>query len=227
MEKKHQIIMLPSDRGRLPENGVVYITHDNVLINRSSENAKFIFKDCEYQHLYIISDEEIKEGDWFYIPNQMIGFEHICNKFKDKKTLDSIYTKKIIATTNPELTFFPEEDYHGRIKKMLPKFPTDFIEKYVKEWNKGNVIKEVMLEYDKFDWTENSGSGAKCMSEYQIKLNSNNTVIIHPIEEKEYTKEIVLNIFLEGIRKGHDDSTENIYLSRSMKNARKWFEENY
>ena len=52
-------------------------------------------------NIYITSDEEIKKGDWFYVPNQMMGFEHVSNEWFDG--LDSIYAKKIILTTDTDL----------------------------------------------------------------------------------------------------------------------------
>ncbi len=53
------------------------------------------------QNIYITNDEEIKEGDWFHIPNNFIGFEHISKEFDN--SLTSLNAKKIILTTDQDL----------------------------------------------------------------------------------------------------------------------------
>jgi hypothetical protein len=50
----------------------------------------------QYQHIYITSDEEIKEGDWYYY------FGHIIKYEKDENTLTP-NCKKIILTTDIDL----------------------------------------------------------------------------------------------------------------------------
>ena len=61
-----------------------------------------------YHNIYITSDEEIKKGDWFYFPIEIIGNErghkYVSNdwsKFSD--ILYSSYAKKIILTTDQDL----------------------------------------------------------------------------------------------------------------------------
>jgi hypothetical protein len=97
------------------------------------------------QHLYILSDDEIKEGDWCLF-KQIIGSEYklckITYKFGNQLTSllengnkqeeASQYYKKIIATTDESLG--------------LPQPSQSFIEKFVEEYNKGNVITEVIWD---------------------------------------------------------------------------------
>jgi hypothetical protein len=71
------------------------------------------------QNIYITSDEEIKEGDWFHIPNQMIGYEHISNEWS--ADLKSVYAKKIILTTDQDL-----------IKDGVQAIDDEFLEWFVK-----------------------------------------------------------------------------------------------
>jgi hypothetical protein len=71
------------------------------------------------QHLYIISDEEIKEGDWFIYKNEIIH--------RDKGKIDSIWVdavkngKKIILTTDQDL-----------IKDGVQAIDDEFLEWFVK-----------------------------------------------------------------------------------------------
>jgi hypothetical protein len=64
--------------------------------------------EMQWQHIYITNDEEIKEGDWFYFPIEIIenekGHKYVSNdwsKFSD--ILYSLYAKKIILTTDGNL----------------------------------------------------------------------------------------------------------------------------
>lgn len=95
------------------------------------------------QHLYFLSDEEIKEGDWYY----HFKLKEIFRLYKDtmhNKAFELEYAKKIIATTDGSLGH-EESIYDPRSKTggrwiTLPQPSAPFIEKFVEEYNKGNVI---------------------------------------------------------------------------------------
>lgn len=62
----------------------------------------------------------------------------------------------------------------------IPKIDSTFIEDYVKAYNEGTPIKEVMIEYGSITNTRNH------TEKYQIdfpKLTPDGSVIIHPVEE--------------------------------------------
>lgn len=88
MKKELPYIFLPTEKASniYLQNGKM--CYDETIVER--------IKDCNDHFLYIISDEEIKEGDWFY--NTTDGA--ILNKPSLMK-MPSV--RKIIATTNPEL----------------------------------------------------------------------------------------------------------------------------
>ena len=71
------------------------------------------------QYIYITNSEKIKDGDWFYVPNQMMGHEHISNEWFDD--LPSICAKKIILTTDPDL-----------IKDGIQAIDDEFLEWFVR-----------------------------------------------------------------------------------------------
>lgn len=83
----------------------------------------------EFQHLYIISNEEIKEGDW------VINYYNVIAKWGGHGDLNGC--KKIIASTDKSLG--------------LSEPSQDFLKLYIEEYNKSNQIKKVLVEYIKLD----------------------------------------------------------------------------
>jgi hypothetical protein len=124
------------------------------------------------QHLYIVSDEEIKEGDWYLnIPrNEVQQYENNHIEIQNlKQSADKV--KKLIATTDTSLN--------------LPTIPQSFITHFINEYNKGNVIDKVMVEY--FDSTGGFTHIQK------IKVLPDNTINIKPCKDS-YTREEVETI---------------------------------
>ena len=148
------------------------------------------------QHLYITTDEEIKEGDW------CLFFDSVGNLFTDRPqqylgekaghTLND-GLRKIIATTDPKLhtNEVVEEDMH-MYKKSLPLIPQSFIEKYCK----AGGIDEVLVEYTT-KIVEGTDLGNKChyVKPDKPKLNPDNTITIHPIKDS-WSRDELLNILL-------------------------------
>jgi hypothetical protein len=84
-----------------------------------------------YQHIYITSDEEIKEGDWVF------NFEYIYIVQYDSKKHDSkFWYKKIILTTDQDL-----------IKDGVQTIDDEFLGWFVKnsscEWVEAKLIEEI------------------------------------------------------------------------------------
>jgi hypothetical protein len=97
----------------------------------------------EYQHLYFLSDEEIKVGDWCY--GLLNGNSQIF-QYKDEYGV-LLTARKIIATTD-NLYITQQNRHLGQAIIKLSEPSQGFIEKFVKQYNKGNIITEVMVEYD-------------------------------------------------------------------------------
>ena len=143
------------------------------------------------QHLYITSNEEIKEGDWFIIDNkihQCIGHynHYICIK-KDGSSILPINCKKIIATTN-ETLYLTFNNGKTDLKFVLPKPSDSFIFKYIEEYNKGNIISDVLVEYKLNQYKFMSTLCTTKEKEYALKVDSNNTITIKKIKTT-YTQE--------------------------------------
>jgi hypothetical protein len=165
-------------------------------------------KNWEYQHLYILSNDEIKKDNWYL-------FDNMINKADTDYSLEVgkfIKAKKIIASTNSSLSINQCDGCNAGIpvnknniheaaypsgsmvcqkhKYEFPKLPLHFIEYYVNEYNKGNVIKEVMIEYKPIgNWRHTEFIHTKDI----LKLNLDNTINIKLIKEC-WTREEVIKL---------------------------------
>ena len=142
---KANVVMLPTDQ---KTNGMICkdITGQDKII---AIKTKYLMAHEDYvgHHLYIISDDEIKEGDWFYNIHSKIVGRAAFNFGKDE------LAKKIIATTDSSL-WRPSHKYASDVI-LLPQPSQQFIQKYIEEYNRGNIITDVLVEYEnKFDGKE-------------------------------------------------------------------------
>ena len=176
----------------------------------------------KFYHIYVTTDDEIKEGDWFIAIDSSIqraksNYEKLPND------------KKIIATTDPEL----KDDVcigGAHFDEQLPQIPQSFIEEYCKVGG----IDEVDVEYERdfsdfLHWASNQGysydkhfgwehSNGRRPNQSQLekefesvpKINSNNEIIIHLIGDKVYSKDEVYKLAKVAYRMGaqnHNDAT--------------------
>lgn len=207
MKKKHKIVLIETDKHA--------VDFPKLLSIRTNSKGKLlqshgVLSDAYIRHLYILSDDKIKEGDWVMNNNT-----NNIAQYTGHGSME--WWKKIIATTNTELKW----EFKGvQMSRMMnyPKISELFIKIYIAEYNKGNVIEEVELEYDSEEKPAWSGMWVDT-----LKLREDNTVIIDLVEEKKYTKDEVLNIlhnwenYSIDVRK---QSTINFELEE-------WFNKNY
>lgn len=174
MWNKCKAILLPTNDKLAP------LILGNETILRVNGGIEDVTLDWKYQHLCIISDDEIKIGDWYYVPNQIIGFEHISNECH--KDLKSIFAKKIIATTDKLL----KSDWIYK-NNILPQIPQTFIQLFIKEYNKGNVITDVLVEYEEI--LEDEGIIKSLDNEeWELKINQDTTINIKVKKDLNYYK---------------------------------------
>ena len=74
--------------------------------------------DYKYQHIYITSDEEIKVGDWYYLPRT--NSVHKCIEATELNLERRLGVAKIILTTDPDL-----------IKDGVQQISDEFLEWFV------------------------------------------------------------------------------------------------
>ena len=162
--KKAKVIMLPTNKN--PKKGIYLYTKEERKLELHYLNQSLYKEEPKHQHLYITTDDEIKEGDYAYdtqtksiyrvgIFTSKAGHEsHSIKPLKSNVEEGKFYTyvgmrysqynKKIIATTDKSLNNELIQGGKLRINYHLPQPSQAFIEKYCE---KGS-IDEVLVEYD-------------------------------------------------------------------------------
>lgn len=138
---KSKVAMLPA---KSKVNGMLVkdISEQDKILS-IKRNWSHEHEDYIDQHLYFTSDEEIKEGDWFICnqaAQQCIEVRKnndypykIINKFNGEIQYESKHWKsKIIATTDKSIG--------------LPEPSKEFLDVYIKAYNEGKKIKEVLIQ---------------------------------------------------------------------------------
>ena len=156
------------------------------------------------QHLYVTTDEKIKEGDHILMNGNKVttATKYIAECIKNN-TMDSAKNcRKIIATTDPKLTDCINLDKpcialtdicKKKGCKRLPQPSQSFIEEYCE----AGGIDKVLIP---FRW----GNPEKTIKHYT--KDSNNCIIIHPVEE--LTIEEILHKFKKFL--GFDDEIDEV-----------------
>lgn len=194
--KRAKVIMLPTEESKLIQmNNTKDLHYCNILKTKQ----QCISCNHTAQNLYITTDDEIKEGDWYVsygvenksitgniIPKQIIKADlNKTNEFLIEPW--NKYCKKIIATTD-NLISGEEHDDSVPYPKMrsiyLPKPSQEFIKKYCKVGG----IDEVLVEYDIFYRKIND---IRNEIVYKSKIDSHNTITIHPIKDSWNREEVV------------------------------------
>ena len=159
------------------ERGIIVKNNSTKELKISNLNNPLLWTS---QHLYILSDDEITNVDyWLDIDSnkiyQDISLYALANNAPS--------CKRVIATTDTSLFIevvnqcdgckskIPLDGYIHRnergvgmacskdkYKDYLPQLSKDFIEKYITEYNKGNIIKDVLVQYEN-NLYEHFGSG--------------------------------------------------------------------
>lgn len=144
--KEHTIVMLPTDR-----SSMLYIGY-NQLRHTDEEHKISLGGDYEPQHLYILSDEEIKKGDWVFDErNVVFQFKHFNSGIlhSDNHSQFENRCKKIIATTDKSLKIVKRISVSDNVidyPDYVPQLPESFIQAYIKAYNEGKPITGVKLE---------------------------------------------------------------------------------
>jgi hypothetical protein len=140
--KRARVIMLPHNN--INTTITKYLGSNLLSLNND------ILASHTNQHLHVISDDIIKEGDWYLEPGVDLRPTK-CEKLSELTKED----RKIIATTDKSLQF--HTDYHGEVtidetKKCygysLPQPSLQFIKKYIEFYNRGEIITDVLVEYE-------------------------------------------------------------------------------
>ncbi len=189
-----------------------FMEHDLVMIPKGGGS--------KMAELYITSDEDIEDGDWFVTGIPTVGKSiHKCLGKSGEFIIgnDEVYcfkyvSKKIIATTDLLITVHRVNSDSDRV----PTIPQSFVNYFVEKHNKGNVIEKVMVEYYSSSWVFDL-----------LKVNNKNEITIQQIKET-YTREEVIEFGLKCLELGMD--LQNNPLPRLLEISgkdyyHKWLEE--
>lgn len=121
-------------------NNIYYREYDIIMLPNVGNNYNSIQK-----YLYILSNEKIIEDDWCY--DYVMGLIFKTDKDTDFNYINQTdVVQKIICTNNNILTKEINSISSGKYQEPLPQIPQSFIEEYINEYNKGNVITKVFVE---------------------------------------------------------------------------------
>jgi hypothetical protein len=190
MNKEAKVHMLPTEDGVIFKNRAT-----GTLVTSIPNVAKKLYP---AQHLYITTDEEIKEGDWFI----WLKYNFIEKATKKDNNKDC---RKIIATTDPKLLKpqIKQVNWIGSERIWsLPQIPQSFIEEYCK----AGGIDKVLVEYEDANYgalfTLKDGSTETVVAQ-KLKVDPiHNTITTHRIVEKMYSKEEMLTLCKEAFSCG-------------------------
>lgn len=155
------------------------------------------------QHLYLVSEQEIKEGDWYIdLKNPERAWKYYRNDepwYVEEEGQKNI--RKIIATTDKSLS--------------LPLIPDSFIERWVR-WQ-GDIDKVRLKMENPFE-----NLSPEKPPVWQLALDKNDFVIIFPIEDKTYSRDEV-----KEIRKEYNKYLIGILNKEVSLPFDEWFDKNY
>lgn len=209
--KRTQVVMLPTN-----EKASLYLGRISSQLHYKSLDKIWIDNSIvKFYNLYFLSDEEIKEGDWVYdvYINKIIR----CNKelFTIKHTKQY---KKIIATTDSSLII--KHHPQGQSMYLLPQPSQSFLERFVESYNKGQQIKEVMVEYEQVRVYEQDAVDAGMIT-HTLKIDlKDNTITIKRMKDS-WNREEVINLI-----KTASKEARTVYSYFDVNGIDKWIEQN-
>lgn len=212
--KRVQVLMVPVEKAEncflLKQTmGKTYLRHYERFFTKSYLQSI----SATAYHLYFLLNEKVEKNEWYFSP--MSSPE---SRIIQKGSVNaSIYDRKIIATTDTYLGWTNlgtcEEGrligncYLGNgllFKPLLPKPSDDFVKKYLEEYNKGNIIKWVDVEFD----------------DKKIKINSKNEISITKIKNI-WTKEEIINTLIK-YREDYETFKKSCHFGPNEKEINQW-----
>jgi len=179
MKKQVNVVMLPTEKESnlfLWDNGTLEFLYPIEYKGKGN-----------YQHLYFLSDDEIKEGDWVYHKLLKSVFKIDLREVDEDYIKEAKNIKKIIATTDESLRWNNDNDVQiiDNHHCKLPRPSNEFLKKFCELGSVDKVLVEYEKESytDRFTTTENGiGNPETWGNRYNLKVAPDNTITIYPIE---------------------------------------------
>lgn len=164
------------------------IIHEANQLHLVTNDNTFLDNLVKYKELYITDDSKINDGDWF-----IREFDNAITLANINSDHNHYNCEKIIATTDKSLN--------------LPQIPTQYIQHYISEYNKGNQLKTVDVLFENLIEDEYGNQHVETINDGEfyvktckiissnLKLNSNNEITIKPVKEswsKEELKQFII-----------------------------------
>jgi hypothetical protein len=205
-ERKHyikcKVVMLAS-------NGESQLYKTMYKLCRSSISYKQeLSPNQQNQHLYITSDNEIKEGDWYLTDNNkvlqatntILGLVYA----EGDHGRQIRHCQKIIATTDPLLGYTDHRVSPVPNFCSLPSPSESFIKAYIEAYNNGNVIDSILIEVDyhyeraipicKCPFTKGANGYLVCTGKCKIPKLKDNNIIIKKVKDSWSREEMCSNM---------------------------------
>jgi len=230
--KQAKVVMLPTKEGYHKKDSIckyIYNNRKNQPLILSANDVTGSPDHYQHYHLYIIDDSEINKEDLFidYYTSGEPAHIRQCIKKINKDIYDgeiSHYPNgdgitKIIASTNTPIKEIMTM-HNNKVSECqlfdvqpLPKPSKSFIEAYIKEYNKGIFITDILVEvillykeeplqdYKKIEHLIDFNNKPERWSN-KLKLSFSNEIIIKRAEPKVYTQEQLLHFVHEAWVKG-------------------------
>jgi hypothetical protein len=233
--KRAKVVMLPTEKATVAYSSIITYGGKNLAIpikDGISPSGEF-----GVNHLYILYDEEIKEGDWFI--NEFNKLEQ-ANLTSENLNIANISPncKKIIATTDKSLMVYKSErtnygnentyNSYDHKKVNLPEPSQSFIEVFVREYNKGNVISDVLVEWEEYNRSTTWEYDEPEIS--QIKVNpKDNTITIKKVKDSWAKDDEELKLAFEKFAcavYGENYKTDMSFKKRAELMSNKWIKDN-
>lgn len=138
-------------------------------------------KNLTKRHLYILSNEEIKNGDNMEPGEWYINTWNNSEPFKNDNLDNNGYCKKIIAATDKSLN--------------LPGLSQEFVEEFINSWNSKELIQQVNVECEKKWNTYIDEDIADSTFDYYFKIDNFNQITISKIKESWNREEVTELIY--------------------------------
>ena len=196
--KRAQVVMLPINSGIC--SIIKNVNGRGRQLYQATKNyyytkAYLEVEEFEAYELYITSDDEIKEGDWYFD-----GTDFIHKKSKHNNTLvdGNKQAKKIIATTDTSSINIRQMTFMDEATEWIYDIPQpsqQFIEKYIEEYNNGNIITDIEVEYSPSSITIQTYSEQQIndnLKALTLKINpKDNTITIKKLKDSWNREEVI------------------------------------
>lgn len=156
----------------------------NIILDKNKlefiENAQIastINSSVKGYHLYILSENDLPiPGEW----NHSKGNDFISNHLLGISYL----SKKVIASTDINLRnkYLNELRIYKESENSLPQIPQSFIEQHITEYNKSNIISDVLVEYNE-ERTNPDEPDSYALFKETLKINEDNTINIKTVKD--------------------------------------------